>query len=94
MAVTWEFDGTIINAEHKEISMLATRTDSESSDPPVIVDLPKISVRTTTHKLRALDKIYAMGNTELQRRIDDAVFQIELDALEVQAKNNLEARDN
>lgn len=94
MTVMWEFEGTIIDSAYEEISVSATRKDSESTDPPVVVELDRVSVRTNTHKMRVLDAISNKAQAELQRRITDATFQTEVDALEIQAKNNLEASDN
>lgn len=94
MSITWQFEGTIIDAKYKEISVTATMTDDSNPDPPVVVELDRVSVQTNANKLRALDEVYAKAQVELQRRITDAAFQEEINTLEAQAKDNLEARDN
>jgi len=92
MAVTWEVDITPIDLERKEVRVSATRTDDTDPENVKIETHTVLSViiDTTAQKLAVMDQIWEMHLADVVKQAQIAAI---VDALEVQAVANLEARE-
>ena len=92
MAVTWKVDITPIDLERKEVRVSATRTDDTDPENVKIETHTVLSViiDTTAQKLAVMDQIWEMHLADVAKQAQIAAI---VDALEVQAVANLEARE-
>jgi len=92
MAVTWKVDITPIDLERKEVRVSATRTDDTDPENVKIETHTVLSViiDTTAQKLAVMDQIWEMHLADVVKQAQIAAI---VDALEVQAVANLEARE-
>ena len=88
--MAWEFEFTPIDVPSKEARVVATRTaDADPTDVRVFI-LESVTLSTPSKRLAALDRIWAMYQTEL---VLDTATDIFLSGLAAQAKANMEARE-
>ena len=97
MAVTWKVDITPIDLARKEVRVSATRTETDTTDPENIIVLSvethtvlSVIIDTTAQKLAVMDQIWEMHLADVAKQAQIAAI---VDALEVQAVANLEARE-
>ena len=90
MAVTWEVKITLISLATKEVSVVATRTDSLNVDNPRSYTVPRAMIATSAQKLAVMDEIWEKYQDSLAKESVIAEF---VNELETQAKSNLEARE-
>ena len=97
MAVTWKVDVTPIDLTHKEVRVSATRTETDTTDPENIIVISTEThivlsaiAGTNAQKLAVMDQIWEMHLADVVKQAQIAAI---VDALEVQAVANLEARE-
>lgn len=90
MAITWEVKITVLNVERKEISLMATRTDSEDLDNPKTYSVLSGLIQTGQQKLDLMDNIWSQYQTDKTKQVAIDAF---MGNLETDAKDNLEARE-
>ena len=92
MATAWKVDITPIDLERKEVRVSATRTDDTDPENVKIETHTVLSViiDTTAQKLAVMDQIWEMHLADVVKQAQIAAI---VDALEVQAVANLEARE-
>ena len=92
MAAAWKVDITPIDLERKEVRVSATRTDDTDPENVKIETHIVLSaiIDTTAQKLAVMDQIWEMHLADVVKQAQIAAI---VDALEVQAVANLEARE-
>lgn len=89
MAITWEVKITVISISAKEVSLVATRTNDATGDVKTY-RVSRAPIGTAAQKLAIMDEIWEKYQADFARESDIATF---IGTLEIQAKNNLEARE-
>lgn len=90
MAITWDTKITVINVFTKEISLIATRTDSTDPTNPKTYTVPRAVIDTAAQKIAVMDEVWAKHQAALAKESNLAGL---IGSLETDANANLEARE-
>jgi len=97
MAVTWDVSIKLLDMVRKEVSVSATRTETDTADPENIIVVStkthtvlSVIADTNAQKLAVMDQIWEMHLADVVKQAQIAAI---VDALKVQAIANLEARE-
>jgi len=90
MAITWDTKITPIDITNNVASVQGTRTDSEDAENPRTYNVPRAVIDTPAQKLAVMDEIWAKHQAAMT---EETVISNFVNALEVQANANLEARE-
>lgn len=93
MAIIWEFEIEPISIPDKIVSVKATRTDSLSVDPVYVVTLQNADISTAEKKAEALDTLWNKYLNKVTKQVQLDTIEVEIEALEAQAKVNFEGRE-
>lgn len=92
MAITWDVKITPIDIPNKIVSIRATRTDDDltNPDPTYTVGMDSADISTQAKKNEALDILWAKYQTKAAKQTQTDTV---IGNLEAVAKTNLEARE-
>ena len=90
MAITWELKITPIDISTKEASIVATRTDDIDPENPMVYNVARAILGTTSQKNAVLDEIWAKHQSHLA---EETIVSNFVSALETSGKSNLEGRE-
>lgn len=95
MAITWEFTIEPIDIPNRVVSVSATRTDNAlvDPDPEYIVTLQNADISTTEKKAEALNVLWAKYERAVAKQAQLDTIEVEITALEAQAKISFEGRE-
>jgi len=95
MAITWEFTIKPIDVPNRIVSVSATRTDDNitNPDPIYMVGLQNADISTSEKKMEALNSLWAKYLKKVADQTQLDIVNTEIELLETQAKLNFETRE-
>lgn len=95
MAITWEFEIKPIDILNRIVSVRAARMDDTlvGPDPIYVVTLQNADISTSEKRVEALDVLWDKYLKKVTKQTQLDVINVEIEALEAQAKTNFEGRE-